>query len=53
MDVTESSVTFTAYRLSLLGQNQKPVVVKIGLDNVVTVLQDNSGEISNIVLLNP
>lgn len=41
MEVTENSVTFSAYRLSLAGQNQKPVVAKIGLDNVVTIRQDN------------
>jgi len=53
MDVTENSVTFSAYRFSLIGQNQKPVVAKIGLDNVVTILQDNSGDISDVIIRNP
>jgi hypothetical protein len=53
IEVTENSVTFSAYRFSLVGQNQKPVVAKIGLGNIVTILQDNSGEISDVVTRNP
>jgi len=49
IDVTESSVTFGAYRLS----DKMNVVAKIGLDNVLTILQSNSGEVSVIMPLNP
>ena len=48
MDVTESSVTFGAYRLS----DRMYFVAKINLDNSVTMLQDNSGEVSAITFLN-
>jgi len=49
MDVTESSVIFGAYRLS----DKVNVIAKIGLDNVLTILQSNSGEVSVVTSLNP
>ncbi|MDR2146307.1 MAG: hypothetical protein LBE91_07610 [Tannerella sp.] len=49
MDVTESSITFGAYRLS----DKMNVVAKIGLDNVPVILQSNSGEVSLVAPLNP
>ena len=45
MDVTESGIMFGAYRLS----DKINVVAKIGLDNVLTILQSNSGEISIVM----
>ena len=49
MDVTESSIMFGAYRRS---DNMK-VVAKIGLGNVLTIMQSNSGDVSVIMPLNP
>ena len=49
MDVTESGIMFGAYRLS----DKMNVVAKIGSDNVFTILQSNSGEVSVITPMNP
>ena len=49
IDVTESGITFSAYRLS----DNTYIVARINSDNIVTILQDNSGKVSAITSLNP
>ena len=49
IDITESSITFSAYRLS----DNTYIVAKINSDNIVAILQDNSGKVSAITSLNP
>lgn len=48
MDVTENGILLGAYRLS----DNMRVVVQIGLNNVVNILQENSGEVQVILPLN-
>jgi len=48
MDVTENGVLFCAHRFS----DKMNVVANIEVDNVLTILQSNSAEVSVIMPLN-